>query len=999
MRKSPLVKILLFFCIAIQIRAQSDEFSAQLLDERNGIRTSSISRIARDKDGFLWLLSPRYLERYDGQSVRHMEVEGEDMLDIAVDHMGDIWVTTQSGIKVFENDFLGFREVPVEGSPNTKFNLLQVSPDNTVWVVSGLGLYRLDRENRCFRHHPLPGLPEQLYYRRLFARYNDELFLGDTHTIFAYNTGNGRVRQIPLEGGSNLVALSEDVLWVTDTRKRVFELDFGKMTKRLITADSFQPRMGSPFLEIIGYLPLNGPWALISTNHGCYRYHKQRGVFEKAEIYNYGKPLRIEEVTVSYFDDRGILWLVYQDGVLFFKPLQHQFQWRKDYSDTDRGGNNKVYAIEGAAGGKLWLGTVAGLSLYDPVSGKSEMIYPPKDMKDPDVTHSVRALAYDGRILVLGAYSGGVLIYDTERKTFRKPIYPSGDEGRRLMENMELEHIYRIVRLHSGDYLVLGDLHCYLLTKSDYRLRRLEFEGSNYILQAAAETSHGNLWLAGYRGLIYLNRDFQTLYQDTLVSPNRLVSALLLLNDSLVWAGGLGVSEVKLTYNGMIRREILPELANQQVQMLFRDRSGKVWIGTENGLFRYTPAAGRLEWFDLWDNLQNKQLNRGAFYWSADHGVYLGGNSGLNYFYPDSIPAEEEELKVKISGVRIIRNDSLIHEGSSHLFATNNNGNRTVLDLPWDNNSLEIQFATPYFRNPGKLRYRYRMEGLDSVWVMTGATNSVRFSWLKPGLYRFMVGTSLDGVQWYEASSPFHFRIHPPLWRKWWFILLCILMVISVSYVLIRQRIRSIRMHESKVYSLQNRASSLEKEKALAMYEGLKQQLNPHFLFNSLTSLSSLIRVDQQLAGEFLQGLSKTYRYILKNRDDELVPLNSEVKFAKTFVKLQKTRFEEGLEVSFLVEESKAGRVLIAPVTLQNLIENAMKHNVISPDSPLVIEIFLEDEYMTVRNNKQKKKFVETSNRQGLANLKSLYWYLTEKPVLVTEDSDYFTVKIPIIYA
>src|SRR5690606_18341443 len=115
----------------------------------------------------------------------------------------------------------------------------------------------------------------------------------------------------------------------------------------------------------------------------------------------------------------------------------------------------------------------------------------------------------------------------------------------------------------------------------------------------------------------------------------------------------------------------------------------------------------------------------------------------------------------------------------------------------------------------------------------------------------------------------------PPVWKQTWFILLAIVVTVGGSYWLVKRRIAGIKRQESRVYALQNRTHSLEKEKALAMYEGLKQQLNPHFLFNSLTSLSSLIRIDQKLAGEFLDGLSKTYRYILKNRDHELVPLSS----------------------------------------------------------------------------------------------------------------------------
>src|SRR5690606_9073000 len=120
-------------------------------------------------------------------------------------------------------------------------------------------------------------------------------------------------------------------------------------------------------------------------------------------------------------------------------------------------------------------------------------------------------------------------------------------------------------------------------------------------------------------------------------------------------------------------------------------------------------------------------------------------------------------------------------------------------------NSVEIHFSTPYFRNPKKLRYRYRMEGLDSNWVSNGSNNTVRFSSLAPGSYTFSVATSSDGVKWYETSSPFRFQIAPPVWKQTWFILLAIVVTVGGSYWLVKRRIAGIKRQESRVYALQNR--------------------------------------------------------------------------------------------------------------------------------------------------------------------------------------------------
>jgi len=203
-------------------------------------------------------------------------------------------------------------------------------------------------------------------------------------------------------------------------------------------------------------------------------------------------------------------------------------------------------------------------------------------------------------------------------------------------------------------------------------------------------------------------------------------------------------------------------------------------------------------------------------------------------------------------------------------------------------------------------------------------------------------------------------------------------------------------VQKEKLMMLESKAQLLEKEKVMVMYESLKQQLNPHFLFNSLTSLSGLIETDQQVAGNFLEQMSGIYRYILKNGDNETVFLKDEIEFVQLYINLQQTRFKKGLQVNINVPEEYM-HYKIAPVTLQNLIENAIKHNIIDSSSPLVIDIFIEGDFLVVKNNLQKKKVVETSNKKGLEQFVSLYKYLSRLPVEITETTKNFQIKIPLI--
>lgn len=187
------------------------------------------------------------------------------------------------------------------------------------------------------------------------------------------------------------------------------------------------------------------------------------------------------------------------------------------------------------------------------------------------------------------------------------------------------------------------------------------------------------------------------------------------------------------------------------------------------------------------------------------------------------------------------------------------------------------------------------------------------------------------------------------------------------------------------------------KENAEYRFETLRTQVNPHFLFNSLNTLSSLMYEDRDKAAGFIRDLSDVYRYVLDNRNKELIPLSDELKFIRSFVYLYKLRFDNKLEVEFDIRDDQHIR-LIAPMTLQLLIENAVKHNIISTRRPLSIHITATGNgYIAVSNNLQKKTSGVVSSGIGLANISSRYGFLSDKPVEVTESEMAFTVKVPLI--
>ena len=187
------------------------------------------------------------------------------------------------------------------------------------------------------------------------------------------------------------------------------------------------------------------------------------------------------------------------------------------------------------------------------------------------------------------------------------------------------------------------------------------------------------------------------------------------------------------------------------------------------------------------------------------------------------------------------------------------------------------------------------------------------------------------------------------------------------------------------------------KREALSLkYQVLQNQVNPHFLFNSLNVLGSLIDIDVNKAKEFNRELSLFYREVLLFKDQDIISLREEITFVKKYIFLQQIRFGKALEVEILANEKMEGSVI--PLSLQTLVENAIKHNEISKASPLKIVIAVSDNFeLIVENNLQPRKDIENSNKTGLKNLAGRYEYLTGKKVVITKNSGYFRVNLPLL--
>ncbi len=199
-----------------------------------------------------------------------------------------------------------------------------------------------------------------------------------------------------------------------------------------------------------------------------------------------------------------------------------------------------------------------------------------------------------------------------------------------------------------------------------------------------------------------------------------------------------------------------------------------------------------------------------------------------------------------------------------------------------------------------------------------------------------------------------------------------------------------------KQWKLQvNEVEALTKERFRLKYKVFQNQVSPHFLFNSLNILSSLIDIDKEKSKVFTYELSNFYREVLEVKDKDLISLEQELNIGKRYMYLQGIRFEDALKISMMQPKEISGHVI--PLSLQSLLENAIKHNEISKSKPLHITIEVKENEVVVKNNLQRKNLQEKSSKTGLKNLMGRYEFLTRKKMLIEENNDYFSVTIPLI--
>ncbi len=292
--------------------------------------------------------------------------------------------------------------------------------------------------------------------------------------------------------------------------------------------------------------------------------------------------------------------------------------------------------------------------------------------------------------------------------------------------------------------------------------------------------------------------------------------------------------------------------------------------------------------------------------------------------------------------------------------------------------SVPLALVNSYFFDYINLKVNW--QNRSKYRIIIGISGSVILTLFTLFIVRIIHRTGIEGITFEEFIAKERLQFY--------FIASIITMVINLFFhaLYFYKELQKNKLKEQKIIA----------GTASAQFESLKNQIDPHFLFNSLNVLTSLIEENPENAQQFTTSLSKIYRYVLDQKDKELVPLEEELAFAKTYMKLLQMRFENSIQFELPTEVSMFDAKVV-PLSLQLLLENTIKHNIVSDVKPLHIRIYEKNNYLVVENDLQRKEVLKTRKGVGLQNIINRYGILTSRKVEILENEQLFQVRLPIL--
>jgi ligand-binding sensor domain-containing protein len=1001
---------MIFWVISIALGlAQNHSFNFHKLGFQQGLHDGIIRCIHQDKYGYIWVGSVGAVNKYNGRSIkRYIHMQDDSLSPLGTqpramhsDQKGRFWIGFENGLMQF--DFSKEQFLLTKHFKNVFIRSICSVSENILFVGTHKGLYKYDIQmdtvfwyanSEKAIHQPLKK--NKVY--RLF--YKDGIvYVGSEQGLLTLNVQTDVCQSTVYGNKIDGPIASVDI----DLENNIWFCSFGgvklgkiRFKERDVINYNHYLEIGNeeqPFHAVESIVDFKNRVWVATVNQGVMLLDSVTGQFIKIlHKENIPSSPSGNSYRCMFLDNTGLIWLGLDvEGINYFDPDKNLFATIMPFPNKDGFKLNQVgRAVTSANDNKLWFGNHDGVSSYNIENGSYQIYRNEKKGKKVLYTNHVRSIYCDEANNTWIGTSKGVNRYNyaTHQMEFIDPkVLPHSFYN--SINGDKSGNIWFCTNDRASLYWYNTKENKYGNISTHPQLKKYAgYAPISYVF----EDSKNRLWLSTTRkGVVMFDKNNKTVRHFTASDTSQFrLSGNLVVDikedkNGYIWLSTFtGITALNIDSKQVMHFNAHNGLPGNMAGPLVIDDKDRVWAGVNGGLVLIDKDRKKVKVFTERDGLASAGFSEHAGINTKSDHIVLSSNSGYIYFNPDSYLEENNTYPFYIRSCKIQDKGTKMLVGES---------NHLSIDLNHDENSFTFEFEALNYTNAQHTKFAYYLEGFDQHWQYTNEPQAV-YTNVPGGSYTFYMKSSDTDGNW-EKIKPksIKFKIKTIYYKTTLFKLISALLLLALFYLYYQHR----RNQQRQLYDLKNKAQLLEKEKATAMFENLKQQLNPHFLFNSLTSLSGLIELDQASASRFLNQMSVIYRYILKNADAETVSLREELDFVNMYVNLQKTRFSEGLQV-FINIPQEYHNCKVAPVTLQNLIENAIKHNVIDKYRPLKIDIYIENgEYIVVENNLQKKVVVETSNQRGLKQFISLYKFLSHLPIIIEDKESFFKIKIPLI--
>ena len=492
--------------------------------------------------------------------------------------------------------------------------------------------------------------------------------------------------------------------------------------------------------------------------------------------------------------------------------------------------------------------------------------------------------------------------------------------------------------------------------------------GSNYINYIFPDSKNRTWFASDGKGLILFDKGKFTSLQQQLTKFGNVIYKVVEDPSNNIWYSTFKNGLVKYNGNTWYNYTTEQGLSDMNITGLATVKDNIIVLHHDK-LDVINASTGAITFIDDEQGVGNVNTDFNAYTTDKDGNLYFISDSSIYKYHASYNTALQPTIL--IDNIQLFLQDIQVPSG---------------YNFKYDENTITFHYAGLYYSQPGKVTYQYKLEGYDKDWVDT-KDKTKNFPQLPPGTYTFRVKASLNNNFSSAPEASFTFTIESPFWTNAWFIVLCFVVAVVIILIIIKSRERTI-----------NKYNRLEREKIRSQLETLRSQINPHFLFNSFNTLISEIEEDPHNAITYVEKFSDFYRSIVMNREKDIITLEEEIAILNDYAFIQQKRYGRALHINIKVTKEEGKSYYITPLALQLLIENAIKHNVVSLEIPLTIELYIDDnEYLVIKNNITKKLQQEKGSGMGLQNIQKRYELISRKSVIVENNDKFFIVKIPLL--